>query len=144
VGQVRGNRLCRAKGRPEYRIQETESRMWYSPSAQPENIKYIGAKRHHSILTPDFCVSTPAVVKSPFQGQTKGWSSGPGFFTLRPFMRLSNIILGHCCLMKRSTALNAAGFLFRANAFDFDTPLRSVLPVLGFKCVGPGLLSGLT
>ena len=54
MGQVRGSWLCRENGRQEYRIQETEFRIRYSPSAQPENIKCVGAKRHHSILTPDF------------------------------------------------------------------------------------------
>jgi hypothetical protein len=50
--QGRGSWLCREKGRQEYRIQETEFRIRYSPSAQPENIKCVAAKRHHSILTP--------------------------------------------------------------------------------------------
>ena len=34
--------------------QNTEFRIRESHSAQPENINYVGAKRHHSILTPDF------------------------------------------------------------------------------------------
>ena len=54
LGQVRGSWLYREKGRQEYRIQETEFRIRVSPSAQPENIKCVDAKQHHSILTPDF------------------------------------------------------------------------------------------
>ena len=53
-GRIRGSLLCRQKGRQEYRTQETEFRIRYSPSAHPENIKCLGAKRHHSFLTPDF------------------------------------------------------------------------------------------
>jgi len=61
-----------------------------SPSAQPEHIKCVGAKRQHYILTPDFwllaaefSISTPAIVKSPFQGQTKAGPYGLGFLLIR-------------------------------------------------------------
>jgi hypothetical protein len=44
LGQIRGSWLGREDDRQESRIQEPEFRIRYSPSAQAENIKCVGAK----------------------------------------------------------------------------------------------------
>jgi len=55
------------------------------------------------------CVSTPPVAKNPFQGQTKAWLSGPGFFTFK-------VLIWFRLVQGRTTVFN--GNRFFVDTFD--------------------------